>query len=502
MKILSDADEKQQNSINSGGGMNKITKKLFRYFAALLLIFAVTAFAGFSLVLSFYTQRSYERELRRRAEAIAGQIEDFIGAKGPGKGRGAYLRFLDDIAMADAYVVDAEGGAFSFSRSASTREPTGEARRFAACVFASAAYESSRERDGQGRDVFFCGAPVMLDGKTVAAVVITDSPDTGRDGLLPAVYVLACCLLGATLLSGVLSVFLSRHFVLPIQQIARTTRELAGGNYLAATDVHDKTELGELAGEIDCLAQKLESARLEGIRLEQMQKDYISNISHELRTPVTVIRSSLEAVCDGVVTGEKAMEYQRQVLAESISLQRLINDMLELSRLQNKDFPIEKADMDLFMALEDALRAVRVLAAEKSIRITLERPEGDWRLYGDYGRLRQMFVAALDNAIKYSEEGEPVLVCAKRYPNAVEISIRDRGCGIPPENLEHIFARFYRSRPGRVDGSGLGLAIMKSIGERHGIDIRLQSEPGRGTEVIFLVPSANIPESDMEMTSK
>lgn len=486
--------------------MNKITKKLFRYFAALLLFFAVTAFAGFSLVLSFYTYQSHERELRERAETIAGQIEDFIGSKEPGKGRGAYLRFLDDIAMANAYVIGADEEPFSFGRSASSNPPTEAARQFAARVFASGGYEHSREKDQNGRNVFFCGVPVMTDHVPVAAVVITDTTDIGQSGLLPAVSVLACCLLAALLLSGALSVFLSRHFVLPIQKIAGTTRALADGNYLATTDVHDKTELGDLADEIDFLAKKLESARQESMRLEQMQKDYISNISHELRTPVTVIRSSLEAVCDGVVTGEKAAEYERQVLAESISLQRLVNDMLELSRLQNKDFPIEKEEMDLLMALEDAVRAVRVLAAEKSIRITFTKPEKDWLLFGDYGRLRQMFVAALDNAIKYSPVGEPVMVRARKDPDFAVISIQDHGCGIPPENMAHIFDRFYRSRPGRVQGSGLGLAIMKSIGDRHGIDIRLQSAPEKGTEVIFSIPagefSEKFPETDMKMTSE
>lgn len=470
--------------------MNKITKKLFRYFAVLLTFFAVTAFAGFSLVLSLYTYQNHEQELKKRAETIAGQMEEFMGSKGPKQGRGAYLRFMDDIAMADVYIIDPEGGPFSYGRNSSAANmPTEAVRKFAARVFASGSYEHSFQKDGNGRNVFFSGIPVRADGRTAAVVVIMDAVDRGIGGLLPAVSVLAACLLAALALSGILSVFLSRRFVLPIQQIARTVKELAGGNYQTATNVHDKTELGELADEIDVLARELEAARLESSRLEQMQKDYISNISHELRTPVTVIRSSLEAVCDGVVKGEKAAEYQRQVLAESISLQRLINDMLELSRLQNKDFPIEKETMDLLMALEDAVRAVRVLAAEKSIRILYEKPKAEWLVCGDYGRLRQMFVAALDNAIKYSDNGRQVLVSARMCPDAVIVSIIDYGCGIPQEDLQNIFVRFYRSRPGRAKGSGLGLAIMKSIGERHGISVSLQSTVHEGTEVVFSLPA-------------
>lgn len=470
--------------------MNKITKKLFLYFAALLFFFTMIAFLGFSLAFSYYTYQGHERELKERVETIAGRLEDFMESKGPKQGRGAYLRFLDDIAMADVYIISPDGSPFSYGLHAPAANISTEAaRKFAARVFASGSYEHSYEKNSYGKNIYYAGMPAMSDGQPVAAVVILDAADTENSGFLPAISVLAGCLPVALAFSGILSFFLSRRFVLPIQQIARTVKELAGGNYLAATNVHDKTELGELADEIDFLAQKLETARLESSRLEQMQKDYISNISHELRTPVTVIRSSLEAICDGVVKGEKAAEYQRQVLAESISLQRLINDMLELSRLQNKDFPIEKEIMDLLMALEDAVRAVRVLAAEKSISILYEKPKDEWLVFGDYGRLRQMFIAALDNAIKYSEDGKQIVVSARRCPDAFMISILDHGCGIPPEDMQNIFARFYRSRSGRAKGSGLGLAIMKSIGERHGIAVSLQSVLQEGTEVQFTLPA-------------
>lgn len=471
--------------------MNKITKKLFLYFAALLLFFAIIAFAGFSLTFSYYTYQSHEHELKERVQTIASRLEEFMETKGPKQGRGAYLRFLDDIAMADAYIIGPDGGPFSYGQHAAAANiPTEAARKFAARVFSSGSYKHSHEKNSYGKNIFYAGMPAMADGQPAAAVVIIDATDTESSGFLPAISVLAGCLPMALIFSGILSLFLSRRFVMPIQQIARTVTELASGNYLAETSVHDKTELGELAGEIDFLAQKLEAARLESSRLEQMQKDYISNISHELRTPVTVIRSSLEAICDGVVKGEKAAEYQRQVLAESISLQRLINDMLELSRLQNKDFPIENENMDLLMALEDAVRAVRVLAAEKSISILYEKPEDEWLVFGDYGRLRQMFIAVLDNAIKYSDDGKQILISARIDPDAAIVSILDHGCGIPPEDMPDIFARFYRSRPGRTKGSGLGLAIMKSIGERHGISISLQSAVQVGTEVIFSLPAA------------
>ena len=283
--------------------------------------------------------------------------------------------------------------------------------------------------------------------------------------------------------------YFAGRFMHPIQEIAGTVKELADGNYTVKTEINDNTELGQLARETDILAEKLEEVRLENTRLEQLQKDYFADLSHELRTPVTIIRSSLEAICDGVVQGEKAEEYQRQTLEESISLQRLVNDMLELSRLQNKDFPIQKENMNLLMALEDAVRAVRSMAGKKQISLIFENPEEPWFIDGDYGRLRQMFVAALDNAIKYSEVGQSVWITAKKKEESfLEIAIKDQGCGISEENLANIFDKFYRSSQTKAKGSGLGLAILKNIANRHEIEVTISSTYGEGTELCFVVP--------------
>lgn len=478
--------------------MHKITKRLLCYFTALLLVFAVIAYAGFSMALLYQTYRSHEQELQNRAQTIADKVEQFIGTSGPKQGRGAYLRFVDDIAMAKAYIIDADGNPFSFGHNgAVSGTPSKKTVEFAQGVFESGQYTHCRKKDLQGAEVFYAGAPVYYAGQVAAAVIILDTMELEYQSFFHAITILGACLIFAFLLSELFSILLSRRFMKPIHQIASMAKALAGGNYQVVSDVEDKTELGELAKEMDLLARKLETARLESSRLEQMQKDYISNISHELRTPVAVLRGSLEAICDGVVKGEKAMEYQRQMLAESISLQRLVNDMLELSRLQNKDFPIEKEPVDLLMPLEDAVRAVRVIAQQKSIDILYEKKAGEWLIPGDYGRLRQMFIAALDNAIKYSLNGAQVLVKAEESGDAVTVSIQDHGCGIPQEDLQNIFSRFYRSRHNKEKGSGLGLAIMKSIGERHNMEVYLESTWQVGTKVIFRLPAGCLSQSSL-----
>lgn len=469
--------------------MNKLTRKLFRYFALLECLLAVIVFSGFCAVFHHYTITLHEEELKARAETIASKLEDFMNMDMPQSGKGAYLKFLDDISMADTYIVTADGSPVLYGRNhESLREPTEDANEFAQTVFQPGSYVQKHEKGSGGNHVMYTGMPVWKNNEVTAAVVIIDEDTFDRNSFFQAVDILGVCLVLALMLSAGVSYYLSRRFMRPIHRIACTTRELTLGNYTAKTEIEDSTELGELAKETDILAEKLEAARLESQRLEQLQKDYFADISHELRTPVAVIRSSLEAICDGVVQGEKAAEYHRQMLEESIYLARLVNDMLELSRLQNNDFPIEKEPMNVLSALDDAIRAVRVIAGQKRIQIQYDRMDEVWSVEGDYGRLRQMFVASLDNAIKFSDEGQKILITAVKSGLSGTIAIRDYGCGIPGEDLENIFRKFYRSSNSRKKGSGLGLAIIKSIGDRHSINVRIISTPGEGTQICFHIP--------------
>jgi signal transduction histidine kinase len=261
--------------------------------------------------------------------------------------------------------------------------------------------------------------------------------------------------------------------------------KLAGGAYGIETGVKQRDEIGRLASAIDQLSEKLRLAEGERERLNQLRQAFIANISHELRTPVTVLRGSLEALCDRVVSEPaQVAEYHRQMLDETIALERLVNDLMDLTRLENTDFPLESRKLSLGDALDDAVRSARGLARAKRIEITVER--GDpVAIEGDYGRLRQMFLIVLDNAVKYSSEDSAVEV----FLETDRVRIRDHGLGIPQEDLPYLFDRFFRASSVKDSaGSGLGLAIARRIAERHGIRIEVSSQFGEGAEFRFLLP--------------
>lgn len=472
--------------------MNKITKKLFLYFSFISVVLAITVFIGFYGTFRYYSYQHHERELHLRAEIIKEKLEDYISDCAANQELSAYLKVLDDISLADAYFISLDGQEFTCSCTCNTtvaieKRPTKEAETFAEQIFKSGEYTQEKKTGSDGT-MIYVGIPVKEQGETTAVVVLVDTFDMDQGSFLMAIFVLFACLLFALLLSLFLSGIMAKRFMVPIQKIAVATAELADGNYQIKTQVHDKNEIGELAEKTDILAQKLDAANKESERMKQMQKDYIANISHELRTPVTVIRSSLEALNDGMIPEDKVKEYQRQMLMETISLQRLINDMLELSRLENEDFPIEKEELDLGFVLEDAVRSVRMLAQKKNIKVNYKSVEDEWSFEGDYGRLSQMLLTVLENAVKYSEADKEIWIETIKKRDACYISVKDEGCGIAEENLPFIFDKFYRSAGGQEEGTGLGVAIAKSIANRHDISIRIHSVEGEGSKVTFIVP--------------
>ena len=468
--------------------MNKITKKLFRYFFSVSFIFAIIVFVGFCNILKYYMIEHHIEEIEERVVAIKEQLE-WMNKEGREEGKGAYIKYLNDVTLADVYVVTKDNSSFTCGKNPnSEKKPTKEISQFAQMVFDSKQYEQVKIKES---DIVYAGIPIEEKGEITSAVVLVDYVHIDQKSFFLSITVLLVCLLFALFLSGILAFFLAKRFISPIHKIAFAIRQLANGNYEVKTEVDDDTEIGTLAKETDILAQKLDYASKESERMNQMQKDYIANISHELRTPVTVLRSFIEALCDDIIPEDEIEEYEQQMLSETISLQRLVNDMLELSRLENEDFPIEMETINLLFVLEDAIRSIRMIAIEKNICIHYEGLEQEWMIEGDYGRLRQMFVAVLDNAIKYSNENKNIWIKAIKKSGYYYISIQDEGDGMKEEEQPFVFDKFYRSKYKKTSGTGLGMAIVKKIADRHKIEIHLHSVYRKETRITFIIPINN-----------
>lgn len=333
--------------------------------------------------------------------------------------------------------------------------------------------------------------PVMNVHSQVLGVVLLDASlrELGYSEA-PAGQTLMYTTLIALAVSVLLSFVFSRWFTRPISRIERVAYRLADGDYDARTDIRLQDEVGSLAHSMDVLAQRLNDARLRDEQLHKQQQQFFSTISHELRTPVTVIRGSVEALRDGIVsTPQEVRSYYDQMLRESRWLQRLIRDLLELSRLQNMEFTLDSSTFPLADLLGDVAMSTRALCESKGVLFQCEEPQNACAFTGDYTRLRQMLLAVADNAVKFTPPGRSVRLWLDDHEPV--IGIANEGSGISPEELPHIFDRFRSTRSANAEGTGLGLAIVRETANRHAIAIEVNSSPETDTVFLFRFPQAD-----------
>ncbi|MCB1033474.1 MAG: HAMP domain-containing protein, partial [Acidobacteria bacterium] len=229
-------------------------------------------------------------------------------------------------------------------------------------------------------------------------------------------------------------------------------------------------------------------------RLEAMRRDFVANVSHELKTPVTAILGIIETILDDPDMGTATTErFLAKIRDNSRRLASLVSDLLTLSRLESGDRFLEHRILDLRRPLEEAVRSQYVHAEQKGVVLEVGLPEEEVKVRGDHEALREAIENLLSNAVRYSPQDGEVRIGLTRKATEVEITVCDNGPGIEPKHQERIFERFYRvdrARSREVGGTGLGLSIVKHISLSHGGSVAVESQPGEGSTFRIRLPLA------------
>ena len=250
-----------------------------------------------------------------------------------------------------------------------------------------------------------------------------------------------------------------------------------------------------LAGERDCIVAVFHDITAMK-RMEEMRSDFVANVSHELRTPVSVIKGYAETILQNNMLysdQEQASHFVEIIYRHSERLTTLINDILTLSSLEAEKTKLDLHPMDIAGTIVKSRNLLSSEAANKNITLTVAITDGLSKVLADQGRLEQVLVNLIDNAIKYTPDGGEIAITAEAVGSAIRISVRDTGVGIPSKDLSRIFERFYRVDEGRSreqGGTGLGLAIAKHIVQLHGGDLSVTSVPDKGSIFSFTLKTA------------
>lgn len=295
--------------------------------------------------------------------------------------------------------------------------------------------------------------------------------------------------LATLVISLILALLIARSIAKPLQRMTIATEEIARGNYDQTLDITSPDEVGRLAASFNTMAREVKASR-------QAQRDFVANVSHELKTPLTSIQGFSQAILDGTADDEVNRHRAVEIISSETSrMSRLVDELLDLARIESGQVEMLRESVDLAKILGACVEKFALRAEEGNIELELDAPALP-AVTGDKDRLAQVFTNLLENALKHTPPAGKVTVKAQEVrkrtrTSAVEITVTDTGAGIPSEDLEHIFERFYqvdKSRAGKDRGVGLGLTIAKQIVEAHEGTIGIESVRDLGTKITVSLP--------------
>jgi signal transduction histidine kinase len=347
---------------------------------------------------------------------------------------------------------------------------------------------------GQTGAIEFAVVPVVEDGQVSQLVyAFHQAPSTGLFGRIGQTFdfliefwwqfILAGVL--ASLIALLVARWLARGMTQPLRDMAVAARGMEQGDYSVRVHSASRDEVGQLAAAFNRMTGELGD-------LERLRRDLVANVSHELKTPIAAIRAHLENLLDGVERPDP--ETLQVMLTQSERLGRLVEQLLDLSKLESGEVPLHREPVRLQPLVSQVVSEIQVARPDRGVRLESDIPDELPTVQADRERVHQVLFNLVENAVRFTPPGGAVTVSAHGDNGAVEISVSDTGVGIPPEHLPRLFDRFYRvdSARSRGDGgTGIGLAIARSVVEAHGGHIRAESELGRGSVFIFDLPTSS-----------
>ncbi len=331
-------------------------------------------------------------------------------------------------------------------------------------------------------------APIGDAGSPLGYVELSGGPDFGAQALETTRRAFVLAGSGAALLAVIVGLLVSQGLTAPLRRLTTATEQMSSGNLSARVPLQGQDEFGQLAGQFNVMAERLETSFAELAAERDALRRFIADASHELRTPITALKTFNELLQNGAADDPAARaEFLAESQAQLDHLEWITHNLLDLSRLDAGLADLDKSNHDPNELIEAATAPFKALAIDKGTRLSV-KPAARLRVFCDRARIEMALSNLVDNALKFTPAGGEIEIGAQQVGEVAQLWVRDSGAGIDPADLPHIFERFYRSKNSSARGSGLGLAITQSIAQAHGGRVYAESALGHGSRFVIELP--------------
>lgn len=466
----------------------KLKKGLFSKMIATYFLIVAVSFIIIATFLSVWFQNYYfaqrRHQLQKESLLIKEYAIDYIKYTGiyTKDQRKQALKFLSSYSTADIWLVDSAGFVYSVS---DDKFDSQIGRQVLTSGLEELRIGKVYDRQGTYEDIIskqshIYGIPVFDSNNAFCGAMIMITPLSEIKDPLKEVYrIIWITAIFAILISSLIIYYFSERIIIkPLAEINSVAKKISKGDVEKRVHVNSNDEIGELSESFNYMADNLE-------KVERARRDFISNVSHEIRSPITSIKGFISGILDGVIPKDKENYYLSIAYEEIQRLTRLVNDLLDLSAIEAGQFKLGISELDISEIIRLTVIKFETRIKEKKLKVDVCFNQEHQYVAGDRDRLIQVMTNLIDNALKYAGEGGKIAINTKVKGEKVLISVFNDGPTISKEDVSHIWDRFYKADKSRTSkmSTGLGLPIVRNILTQHGEDIWVENKEGEG--VIF-----------------
>ncbi len=457
-----------------------------------LLGYLVFGLLGFAVISTVFANIMREHETHVKAEAMYDEASmiasEFSSAyQGKRQDTGSTYPLLKAVAAylkAEIWVVNRQG--YIILDSSDSGRAGRQIENFDPMLTGNRHYSIGDYFGQFSEKVLSASAPVTGNYNTYGYVVVHMPMSQILKDSYSALNVFYISALVIFALSLIILLVFTKTVYFPLMKITEGAKEYAQGNLEYEIQVDTQDEMGYLAAALNYMSSELN-------QMEEYQRTFLANVSHDFRSPLTSIKGYLEAIIDGTIPSEMQEKYLQRVITETERLNKLTQGILTLNSLESRGY-LNRSNFDINRAVKDTAASFEGICMERDIIFELTFSDSIQMVCADLGRIQQVLYNLIDNAVKFSSNGSTIFIQSYPRYEKIYVSVKDTGAGIPKDSIKKIWERFYKSDPSRgkdKKGTGLGLSIVKEIIQAHGETIDVISTEGVGTEFIFTLPRAS-----------